>query len=120
MGTGGVRVDCRSIVLACLLLSGCGTLSPERVAWHSLNVVDGYQTIERCDNLYEANPLIGKDPSDAEVALFIVGFALLYEGAHRWISENEPDGLKAFEWITLGVKTLVVAHNFQQRSKYCD
>jgi len=112
------------LVALSVATSGCAAgglkMSKQEIAWHSLNVVDGYQTITRCDNLYEANPLMGKNPSDAKVAAYIVGFSALYHWGRKWIEENEPGGLKAFDIATFGVKLLVVGNNISQKNQYCD
>lgn len=108
-----------AVILLCVFLSGCGTLSTNEVAWHTLNVADIAITMNRCDNLSEANPLLGKDPTDEQLVLFGLGFSLLYHGAHQWLEENEPGGVKFFEWATLLVKGLVVANNINNHNRYC-
>lgn len=102
------------------MLSGCGTLSSREVAWHALNAADIGITAARCENLQEANPLIGRDPSDEQLVLFGLGFSLLYHGAHEWLEKNQPGGVKAFEWITLIFKGLIVANNVNNHQRYCN
>lgn len=107
------------MVMLPLLLTGCGTLSAGEVAWHTLNAADIGVTMIRCDELIEQNPILGSDPSDAKLAAFGLGFSLLYHAAHNWLEDNEPGGVKAFEWVTLAVKGVVVAHNVNNQRTYC-
>jgi len=103
-------------------LGGCATLgdmSTEEKVWHGLNVVDGAQTAGRCRGVVEMNPLLGKNPSDAEVAAFTVGMSALYHYLHKWIAENEPGGLKVFEYVTIGAKILVIGHNANVAREEC-
>ena len=109
----------RALILSAVLLSGCSTLSGPEIAWHTLNAADIGVTMIRCDQLIEQNPLLGENPSDAKLAAFGVAFSLLYHTAHNWLEENEPEGVKVFEWMTLAVKGLVVAHNVENQRRYC-
>lgn len=79
--------------------------------WHGLNAIDGLETISRCDGVREANPILGSDPSDAEVAAMIVGFSVIYHYLNKWVAKHDPEHLKAFQYITLGVKSVVVVNN---------
>ena len=107
------------VILLCALLSGCASVSWQEATWHTLNAADIGTTMARCDNLQEANPIIGKDPTDEQLVLFGLGFSLLYQGARNWIEENEPGGLKVFDTVTLVVKGLVVANNINNLNRYC-
>lgn len=108
------------VILLCVVMSGCGTLGSREVAWHALNAADIGITMARCDSLQEANPIIGKDPTNEQLVLFGLGFSLLYHGAHNWLEENQPSGVKVFEIATLVIKGLVVANNVNNHRRYCD
>ena len=103
----------------CALLSGCASVSWQEATWHTLNAADIGTTMARCDNLQEANPIIGKDPTNEQLVLFGLGFALLYQGARNWIEENQPGGLKVFDAVTLTLKGLVVVNNANNLKRYC-
>ena len=107
------------VAVATAVLAGCGTMNRYEAAWHTLNAADIGVTMIRCDQLIEQNPLLGENPSDAKLAAFGVAFSLIYHAAHNWLEENEPEGIRAFEIVTLAVKGVVVAHNVNNQRKYC-
>ena len=99
------------VVVLAVLMAGCATPRQNEMLWHGLNAVDGFETISRCEGVIEANPIIGKDPSDAKVAAYMVGFSVLYHYLNKWVERNDPEHLKAFQWMTLGIKSIVVVNN---------
>jgi len=82
------------------------------VAWQMLNVVDAAQTMSldhRC--MHETNDLMGRHPSDFQVALWMTGFAVGFHYGYGWLSERDPRLAKAFAIVATLTKGYVVASN---------
>lgn len=99
------------VILLGVLVAGCATPRQNEVLWHTLNAVDGLETMSRCSGVQESNPMLGSDPSDGEVAAMLVGWSILYHYLNKWVAKNDPEHLKAFQYVTIGIKSVVVVNN---------
>ena len=107
-----------AVLIACgTLLSGCDTLplAKGEAAWQLLHAVDTAQTIHIArapECFYENAPLtraiIGKHPSEAEVAAIMVGYSML----HQYVSRRlEGNWLRAFQVVSIANTARNVANN---------
>jgi hypothetical protein len=107
-------------LIAAGLVSGCTALeSRETQAWLALHAVDTIQTFDaaREPNCYEegdslTRSLIGRHPSDAEVAAWSVGMAGLHLGVTELLLRNDhPKLARAWQYVRIGITVDAVARN---------
>jgi hypothetical protein len=112
----------KALVLICLLVgcAGCTALeSRESQAWLTLHAVDTVQTFRIADHprCYEEGDsitqrVIGKHPSDGEVAAWSLGSAALHLGVTEWLLRTDhPRVAKAWQYVRIGITADAIARN---------
>lgn len=82
------------------------------ITWEIIHFMDYGQTLEIARNPREhseLNPILGKHPSVGNVNLYMLSGAIL----HPIVSYILPDKVRPyFQYITIGMSTACVVHNF--------
>lgn len=104
-----------------LSLSGCSLSNDQlRVAYHATNAADAYTTLERDPRcMVEGNPVLGRDPTDAQVLAFVGLQSVLYELICSGPARRQGEE-KACRIAFLGLKALTVGWNVSQLQKGCN
>lgn len=104
-----------------LSLSGCSLSNGQlRVAYHATNAADAYTTLERDPRcMVEGNPVLGRDPTDAQVLAFVGLQSLLYELICSGPARRQGEE-KACRIGFLILKSAAVGWNISQHQKGCD
>jgi hypothetical protein len=96
-------------------LTGCVSLPPAEYAYQALHLVDAAQTfdIKNHAGYHEENKLLGKHPTDSEIAAYMAAEAVV----HGWISvqlESAPKWVR-YTWhsLSIGWEGKEVIHNSQ-------
>lgn len=103
-----------------LLASQCANAWSEadtqrQTGYFILHVIDWGQTLdisESCTSggtYYETNPILGECPSRGEVNRYFLLTGLAHYGISRVLS---PTQRRWFQYVTIGIESAVVAHNF--------
>jgi hypothetical protein len=108
-----------TIIAAAILCSGCTALETrETKAWLVMHAVDTAQTYRIAqDACFEERPgltraLIGRKPSDGEIAAWSVGMAALKIGVTDLLLRNEhPKLAKAWQYLNIGVTADAIGNN---------
>lgn len=101
------------------LLSGCAGMSPRatEAAWQALHAVDAAQSIHiarepECfhENAPLTRAIIGKHPSEAEVAAVMVGYSFL----HAYLTDRlEGRWLRTYQFVSFAATARNVVRNHQ-------
>ena len=107
------------MILVVVLLSRftlAGELTPAQVKgeilFQTLNIADGALTIKglKQEGVEEVNPILGTNPSDGTVLLFIGAVGITHYIFTRYIYQTEKNR-KIWLWGTNIIKAAVVGHN---------
>ena len=106
---------------ALLFGTGCTALEQrETQAWLALHAVDTAQTFRIAGDpaCYSeggevTRRLIGRHPSDAEVAAWSLGTAALHLAATDWLLRNDhPRAATVLQYVHIGISASAVANNY--------
>ncbi len=109
-----------AVLAAALALGGCASLPradlAAEVAYQTLLAVDTVQTLEitrHPDKWYEANPLLGRNPSAEKVVLYMAASSALHLYVSNELAERGAPAWVRAAWHvgSIGVQGVVVKKN---------
>ena len=82
------------------------------MTYQFVNAADGITTVDRLRyGCSESNPILGKHPSQKDVAMFIVSAGLIHAALTNYLENNYPEYVSYSQGVSIGFKTGAVIHN---------
>lgn len=109
----------RQALIAAALLSAAPAAAKDvpdsEYVFQALNLIDGIQTRDclRRDVCYEANPLLGRNPSTTKLLGVKIGTGVVHYVIARHLYARNPKAAHLFETITIGIQGGIVAANLR-------